>query len=130
LYYPDKALSLLQAYCEKRLDAILGFADAYSLATVSKISAGFGDGVPVLTTTGLTTLIGYKKSYPYVTRMRGTHCGHPLLNSQKFWHIQVYRRHVIKTHEKGFKEVMKKRHLPPTYRHHFNFPKLLGKLLY
>ena len=67
------ATGVVQAYCEKRLDAILGFADAYSLATVSKISAGFGDGVPVLTTTGLTTLIGYKKSYPYVTRMRGSY---------------------------------------------------------
>lgn len=40
---------------------------------MSKISAGFGDGVPVLTTTGLTTIIGSKKSYPYVTRMRGSY---------------------------------------------------------
>uniref|UniRef100_A0A1I8AYY9 Glucuronosyltransferase n=1 Tax=Meloidogyne hapla TaxID=6305 RepID=A0A1I8AYY9_MELHA len=67
------ATGVVQAYCEKRLDAIFGFADAYSLATVSKISAGFGDGVPVLTTTGLTTIIGSKKSYPYVTRMRGSY---------------------------------------------------------
>uniref|UniRef100_A0A915MGV9 Glucuronosyltransferase n=1 Tax=Meloidogyne javanica TaxID=6303 RepID=A0A915MGV9_MELJA len=64
------ATGVVQAYCNKRLDAIFGFADAYSLATVSKISAGFGEGVPVLTTTGLTTIIGSKKSYPYVTRMR------------------------------------------------------------
>uniref|UniRef100_A0A914KGI9 guanylate cyclase n=1 Tax=Meloidogyne incognita TaxID=6306 RepID=A0A914KGI9_MELIC len=67
------ATGVVQAYCNKRLDAIFGFADAYSLATVSKISAGFGEGVPVLTTTGLTTIIGSKKSYPYVTRMRGSY---------------------------------------------------------
>ena len=64
---------VVQAYCEKRLDAILGFADAYSLATVSKISAGFGEGVPVLTTTGLNSHIGSKKSYPFVTRMLGSY---------------------------------------------------------
>lgn len=64
---------VVQAYCEDRLDAILGFADAYSLATVSKISAGFGEGVPVITTTGLNSQIGSKKSYPYVTRMTGSY---------------------------------------------------------
>lgn len=64
---------VVQAYCENRLDTILGFADAYSLATVSKISAGFGDGVPVITTTGLNSQIGSKKSYPYVTRMTGSY---------------------------------------------------------
>uniref|UniRef100_A0A915DX20 Receptor ligand binding region domain-containing protein n=1 Tax=Ditylenchus dipsaci TaxID=166011 RepID=A0A915DX20_9BILA len=64
---------VVQAYCEDRLDAILGFADAYSLATVSKISAGFRHGVPVITTTGLNSQIGSKKSYPYVTRMTGSY---------------------------------------------------------
>lgn len=67
------ATGVVQAYCENRLDAILGFADAYSLATVSKISAEFRDGVPVLTTTGLNSQIGSKKSYPYVTRMTGSY---------------------------------------------------------
>lgn len=67
------ATGVVQAYCENRLDAILGFADAYSLATVSKISAGFREGVPVLTTTGLNSQIGSKKSYPYVTRMTGSY---------------------------------------------------------
>ncbi|KAL3087320.1 hypothetical protein niasHS_008639 [Heterodera schachtii] len=67
------ATGVVQAYCERRLDAIFGFADAYSLATASKISAGFGDGVPVLTTTGLTTIIGSKHQYPFVTRLRGSY---------------------------------------------------------
>jgi hypothetical protein len=78
-YWEDKVLAeryaatgVVQAYCERRLDAIFGFADAYSLATVSKISASFDEGIPVLTTTGLNSLIGSKKSYPFVTRMSGS----------------------------------------------------------
>ncbi len=40
--------AVFDARCEKRLDAVLGFADAYSLATVAKITAEFGEGIPVL----------------------------------------------------------------------------------
>lgn len=78
-YWEDKVLAeryaatgVVRAFCERRLDAIFGFADAYSLATVSKISADFDEGIPVLTTTGLNSLIGSKKSYPFVTRMSGS----------------------------------------------------------
>ncbi|KAI1722162.1 receptor-type guanylate cyclase gcy-28 [Ditylenchus destructor] len=66
-------VGVVQAYCEHRLDAIFGFADSYSLATVSKVSAGFGHGVPIITTTGLNSQIGSKRSYPYVTRMTGSY---------------------------------------------------------
>lgn len=79
-YWEDTSLAerwattgVVEAYCERRLDAILGFADSYSLATVAKISAGFGNGVPILTTAGLTSQIGSKKNYPFLTRMQGSY---------------------------------------------------------
>lgn len=79
-YWEDSSLAerwattgVVEAYCERRLDAILGFADSYSLATVAKISAGFGNGIPILTTAGLTSQIGSKKNYPYLIRMQGSY---------------------------------------------------------
>lgn len=79
-YWEDTSLAerwattgVVEAYCERRLDAILGFADSYSLATVAKVSAGFGNGIPILTTAGLTSQIGSKKNYPYLIRMQGSY---------------------------------------------------------
>ena len=79
-YWEDRSLAerwattgVVQAYCERRLDAIFGFADSYSLATVAKVSAGFGHGVPVFTTAGLTAQIGSKKEFPFLTRMQGSY---------------------------------------------------------
>lgn len=50
-YWEDTSLAerwstngVVKAWCERRLDAIFGFADSYSLATVAKISADFGNG--------------------------------------------------------------------------------------
>ncbi|KIH50162.1 hypothetical protein ANCDUO_19762 [Ancylostoma duodenale] len=70
-YWEDSALAeryatvgMVQAYCEHRLDAILGFADSYGLATVTKVSAGLNNGVPVLTTAGMPSVLNMKKSYP------------------------------------------------------------------
>uniref|UniRef100_A0A7E4W5D8 ANF_receptor domain-containing protein n=1 Tax=Panagrellus redivivus TaxID=6233 RepID=A0A7E4W5D8_PANRE len=64
---------VVEAYCQKRLDAIFGFADSYSLATVAKVSAGFGDGLPVFTTAGLTAQLGSRKDFPFLTRMQGSY---------------------------------------------------------
>ncbi|KAK0422576.1 hypothetical protein QR680_007645 [Steinernema hermaphroditum] len=79
-YWEDSSLAeryattgVVQAYCEHRLDAIIGFADSYSLATVAKVSAGFGNGVPVMTTAGMIAQIGSKKNFPYLTRMQGSY---------------------------------------------------------
>uniref|UniRef100_A0A0N5BWF8 ANF_receptor domain-containing protein n=1 Tax=Strongyloides papillosus TaxID=174720 RepID=A0A0N5BWF8_STREA len=63
---------VVQAYTEKRLDVIFGFADFYSLATVAKVSPALGDGVPVLTTAGMISQLGSKKIYPYLIRMQGS----------------------------------------------------------
>ncbi|KAI6229014.1 Guanylate cyclase [Aphelenchoides fujianensis] len=65
--------AVVRAHCEGRLDAVLGFADAYALATVAKVSAGFGEGIPVITTTGLNSQLGYKRSFPYLVRMQGSY---------------------------------------------------------
>lgn len=66
-------VSIVDAYCNRHLDAILGFADSYSLATVSKISAGFGSGVPVVTTAGMVSTLGDRKTFPFLTRMQGSY---------------------------------------------------------
>ncbi|VDN50134.1 unnamed protein product [Dracunculus medinensis] len=79
-YWEDVSLAemwstvgVVNAYCAGRLDAILGFADSYSLATVAKVTAGFGNGVPVITTAGMTSMLGAQKTYPYLTRMQGNY---------------------------------------------------------
>ncbi|MFH4981135.1 hypothetical protein AB6A40_007844 [Gnathostoma spinigerum] len=66
-------VGVIDAYCRGQLDAILGFADSYSLATVTKVSAGFGAGVPVITTAGMTSIMGHQKTYPFLTRMQGSY---------------------------------------------------------
>lgn len=66
------ANAVIKAHCAGHLDAVLGLADEYSLATVAKISAGFNKGIPVITTTGLNSALGAKKSFPYLTRMQGS----------------------------------------------------------
>uniref|UniRef100_A0A915B3Z3 Guanylate cyclase n=1 Tax=Parascaris univalens TaxID=6257 RepID=A0A915B3Z3_PARUN len=66
-------VGVVNAYCAGRLDAVLGFADSYSLATVAKVSAGFGNGVPVITTAGMTSMLGAQKTYPFLTRMQGSY---------------------------------------------------------
>lgn len=64
-------LGVVTAYCSHRLDAILGFADSYSLATTSKITAAFGHGIPVITTAGMVSNLGDRQTYPFLTRMQG-----------------------------------------------------------
>ncbi|VDM96594.1 unnamed protein product [Thelazia callipaeda] len=66
-------LGVVTAYCSHRLDVILGFADSYSLATTSKISAAFGHGVPVITTAGMVSMLGDRQTYPFLTRMQGSY---------------------------------------------------------
>ncbi|KAI6182296.1 Guanylate cyclase [Aphelenchoides bicaudatus] len=65
--------AVIKAQCAGQLDAIIGFADPYSLATVAKISAAFGAGIPIITTTGFNDLLGSKRSFPYLTRMQGSY---------------------------------------------------------
>ncbi|VDK47114.1 unnamed protein product [Gongylonema pulchrum] len=66
-------LGVVNAFCARRLDAILGFADSYSLATISKITAAFGYGVPVITTAGMVSMLGDRQTFPFLTRMQGSY---------------------------------------------------------
>ncbi|VBB33605.1 unnamed protein product, partial [Acanthocheilonema viteae] len=66
-------LGVVTAYCSNRLDAILGFADSYSLATTSKITAAFGHGIPVITTAGMVSNLGDRQTYPFLTRIQGSY---------------------------------------------------------
>lgn len=66
-------VGVVNAYCSKQLDAVLGFADSYSLATVTKVTAGFGKGVPVITTAGMVSMLGDQKTFPFLTRMQGSY---------------------------------------------------------
>ncbi|MCP9264121.1 Guanylate cyclase [Dirofilaria immitis] len=66
-------LGVVTAYCSHRLDAILGFADSYSLATTSKITAAFGHGIPVITTAGMVSNLGDRQTYPFLTRIQGSY---------------------------------------------------------
>jgi hypothetical protein len=54
-YWEDPTLAekhavnaVIKAQCEGKLDTVIGLADPYSLATIAKISAGFGNGIPVI----------------------------------------------------------------------------------
>ncbi|CAD5206388.1 unnamed protein product [Bursaphelenchus okinawaensis] len=67
------ATAVINAHCAGRLDAVIGFADEYSLATVAKISAGFNKGIPIITTTGLNSALGAKKSFPFLSRIQGSY---------------------------------------------------------
>ncbi|CAG9538623.1 unnamed protein product [Cercopithifilaria johnstoni] len=66
-------LGVVTAYCSHRLDAILGFADSYSLATTSKITAAFGQGIPVITTAGMVSILDDRQTYPFLTRIQGSY---------------------------------------------------------
>ncbi|CAJ0923215.1 unnamed protein product, partial [Mesorhabditis belari] len=79
-YWEDPSLAerwstvgMIEAYSEKRLDAIFGFIDQYGLATVSKSAAGLGNGFPVFTTAGMAFILGNDKSFPLLTRMSGSY---------------------------------------------------------
>uniref|UniRef100_A0A0N5AR15 ANF_receptor domain-containing protein n=1 Tax=Syphacia muris TaxID=451379 RepID=A0A0N5AR15_9BILA len=58
-------------YSRNNLNALLGFADSYTLATVAKVTAGLPNPIPVITTTGRVSALGNKAEYPYLTRMLG-----------------------------------------------------------
>lgn len=59
-------------YYSDNLNALLGFADSYTLATVAKVTAGLPDGLPIVTTAGRVSALGVKSEYPYLTRLMGS----------------------------------------------------------
>ncbi|VDD85777.1 unnamed protein product [Enterobius vermicularis] len=67
------AVAMIEAYRQDRLDLMLGLADSYSIATLSKIGAGLGKGIPLITTAGFPAALSSRKSFTFLTRMRGSY---------------------------------------------------------
>ncbi|KIH50586.1 hypothetical protein ANCDUO_19334 [Ancylostoma duodenale] len=78
--YEDTQLSdaiapqrMVEHYCNRSVDAVMGMAYVYALAPVARMSAFWFGGVPVFTTTGLVDELGDRKEFPLLTRMMGTY---------------------------------------------------------
>lgn len=65
----------IDAYCQDKVDVIVGFAHVFALAPVARMSHFWfnGVGVPVITTIGMQHTLDDKKDYPLLTRMLGTY---------------------------------------------------------
>lgn len=78
--YEDTQLSdaiapqrMVEHYCNRSVDAVMGLAYVYALAPVARMSALWLKGVPVFTTSGLVDELGDRKEFPLLTRMMGTY---------------------------------------------------------
>lgn len=64
----------IRKHCENRLDSIIGFANAYCTSTAARLVRMWNeDGVPVITTTGMTSSLDDKLELPTLTRMSGSY---------------------------------------------------------
>lgn len=64
---------MIEHYCNKTVDAIMGLPYVYALAPVARISKFWGQGVPVFTTTALVDELGDRNEFPLLTRMMGSY---------------------------------------------------------
>lgn len=78
--YEDTALSdslgpqrIIQRYCDRTVDAVMGIAYVYGLAPIARMSTYWYSGVPVFTTTALVDELGDRKAFPLLTRMMGSY---------------------------------------------------------
>ncbi|KJH46343.1 hypothetical protein DICVIV_07585 [Dictyocaulus viviparus] len=78
--YEDTQLSdavapqrMVEHYCNRSVDAVMGMAYVYALAPVARMSALWLGGVPVFTTSGLVDELGDRNEFPLLTRMMGTY---------------------------------------------------------
>ncbi|KRZ34420.1 Atrial natriuretic peptide receptor 1 [Trichinella pseudospiralis] len=63
----------VEAYCAKQLDVVLGFASAYALAPVARLSGFWSQGVPVITTIAQVDSLDDRSVYKLLTRMNGSY---------------------------------------------------------
>lgn len=63
----------VEAYCAKKLDAVIGFAYVFALAPVARMSARWGQGVPVFTSTAQVDALDNREEFPLLTRMMGSY---------------------------------------------------------
>lgn len=78
--YEDTALSdslgpqrIIQHYCDRTVDAVMGIAYVYGLAPIARMSTYWHSGVPVFTTTALVDELGDRTAFPLLTRMMGSY---------------------------------------------------------
>ncbi|VDK50609.1 unnamed protein product [Gongylonema pulchrum] len=96
---------IIERYCERSVDAVMGLSYVYALAPVARMSQFWASGVPVFSTSALVDELGDKQQFPLLTRLMGTyktvaHLSRKLVdqfawhNVHFFFHDLVSRRHV------------------------------------
>uniref|UniRef100_A0A5S6Q8V9 Guanylate cyclase n=1 Tax=Trichuris muris TaxID=70415 RepID=A0A5S6Q8V9_TRIMR len=63
----------VEAYCAQQLDVVLGFASAYALAPVARLSGFWRQGVPIITTIAQVDSLDDRSVYKLLTRMNGSY---------------------------------------------------------
>ncbi|KFD53720.1 hypothetical protein M514_05425 [Trichuris suis] len=63
----------VEAYCAQQLDVVFGFASAYALAPVARLSGFWRQGVPVITTIAQVDSLDDRSVYKLLTRMNGSY---------------------------------------------------------
>lgn len=78
--YADTQLSdaigpqkIVDAYCNRSVDAVMGLAYVYALAPVARMSQYWADGVPVFSTSAMVDELGDKDAFPLLTRLMGSY---------------------------------------------------------
>lgn len=78
--YEDTKLSdaigpqkLVDRYCSRTVDAVMGLAYVFSLAPVARMSQYWEQGVPVFTTSAMVDELGDRQAFPLLTRLMGTY---------------------------------------------------------
>ena len=78
--YEDTQLSdaigpqkIVDQYCNRSVDAVMGMAYVFALAPVARMSQFWGSGVPVFTTSAMVDELGDRNSFPLLTRLMGTY---------------------------------------------------------
>lgn len=96
---------IIDRYCKRSVDAVMGLSYVYALAPVARMSQYWGLGVPVFSTSALVDELGDKQQFPLLTRLMGTYKTLANLsrnlvdrfswhNVHFFFHDQIRRRHV------------------------------------
>uniref|UniRef100_A0A0N5BWF7 ANF_receptor domain-containing protein n=1 Tax=Strongyloides papillosus TaxID=174720 RepID=A0A0N5BWF7_STREA len=65
----------VELYKQEKLDCIIGYAFVYSLATISRLSTQWKNGIPIISPIGLTSNLDNKTEYKYLTRITGSYKG-------------------------------------------------------
>ncbi|VDK44857.1 unnamed protein product [Anisakis simplex] len=64
---------IIERYCARSVDAVMGISYVYALAPVARMSQFWQNGVPVFTTSAMVDELGNKEHYPLLTRLMGTY---------------------------------------------------------